>query len=240
MQLADKTVLITGSTRGIGLAVAKRMSNAGARVILHGRKMPSATLLSEFPENTLVMTGDIGNQAQIKASIDELYANDIKIDILINNAGIVADSLMVLLPTDDIDRVIDTNLKGTFYVTQPIFKQMMRKRAGVIVNMASVVGLMGNIGQTNYAASKAGMIGLTKSLAREGAMRGVRVNAIAPGMIISDMTDELPEKQKDMLLGEIPLSRFGTTDEIAHTVQFLVENDFITGQTITVDGGLNI
>lgn len=240
MQLADKTVLITGSTRGIGLAVAKRMSNAGARVILHGRKMPSATLLSEFPENTLVMTGDIGNQAQIKASIDELYANDIKIDILINNAGIVADSLMVRLPTDDIDRVIDTNLKGTFYVTQPIFKQMMRQRAGVIINMASVVGLMGNVGQTNYAASKAGMIGLTKSLAREGAMRGVRVNAIAPGMIVSDMTDELPEKQKDMLLGEIPLSRFGTTDEIAHTAQFLIENDFITGQTITVDGGLNI
>lgn len=240
MQLTDKTVLVTGSTRGIGLAVAKRMSQSGARVILHGRKMPSATLLSEFPENTLVMTGDIGNQEQIKASIDELYANDIKIDILVNNAGIVADSLLVRLPTDDIDRVIDTNLKGTFYVTQPIFKQMMRKRAGVIVNMASVVGLMGNIGQTNYAASKAGMIGLTKSLAREGAMRGVRVNAIAPGMIISDMTDELPEKQKDMLLGEIPLSRFGTTDEIAHTVQFLVENDFITGQTITVDGGLNI
>lgn len=240
MQLTDKTVLITGSTRGIGLAIAKRLSNAGARVILHGRKMPSATLLSEFPANTLVMTGDIADQTQIKASIDELYANDIKIDILINNAGIVADGLMVRLPMDDIDRVIDTNLKGTFYVTQPIFKQMMRQRSGVIINMASVVGLMGNIGQANYAAAKAGMIGLTKSLAREGAMRGIRVNAIAPGMIVSDMTDELPEKQKDMLLGQIPLSRFGTTDEIAHTTQFLIENDFITGQTITVDGGLNI
>lgn len=240
MQVMDKTVLITGSTRGIGLAIAKRLSKAGARVILHGRKMPSATLLSEFPENTLVMTGDISDQAQIKASLDELYANDIKIDILINNAGIVADGLMVRLPTDNIDQVIDTNLKGTFYVTQPVFKQMMRQRSGVIINMASVVGQMGNIGQTNYAAAKAGMIGLTKALAREGAMRGVRVNAIAPGMIVSDMTDELPEKQKEALLGEIPLSRFGTTDEIAHTAQFLIENDFITGQTITVDGGLHI
>ncbi|MCW0953137.1 3-oxoacyl-ACP reductase FabG [Weissella ceti] len=240
MQLTDKTVLITGSTRGIGLAVAKRLSQAGARIILHGRKMPSATLLSEFPENTLVMTGDIADQASIKAAIDELYANDVEIDVLINNAGIVADSLMVRLPTDDIDRVIDTNLKGTFYVTQPIFKHMMHQRAGVIINMASVVGLMGNVGQTNYAAAKAGMIGLTKSLAREGAMRGVRVNAIAPGMVVSDMTDQLPEKHKEVLLDEIPLHRFGAPDEIALTTQFLIENDYITGQTITVDGGLHI
>lgn len=240
MQLANKTVLITGSTRGIGLAIAQRLSKAGARIILHGRKMPSATLLSHFPENTLVMTGDISDQAHIKATINDLYENDVKIDILINNAGIVADSLMVRLPTEDIDNVIDTNLKGTFYVTQPIFKQMMRQREGVIINMSSVVGQMGNIGQTNYAAAKAGMIGLTKSLAREGAMRGVRVNAIAPGMIVSDMTDQLPEKQKELMLGEIPLRRFGMADEIAQTTQFLIENDYITGQTITVDGGLHI
>jgi len=240
MQLASKTVLITGSTRGIGLAIAQRLSKAGARIILHGRKMPSATLLSQFPEDTLVMTGDISDQEAMQSAINGLYDNDVKIDILINNAGIVADSLMVRLPVSDIDSVIDTNLKGTFYVTQPIFKRMMRQREGVIINMASVVGQMGNVGQTNYAAAKAGMIGLTKSLAREGAMRGIRVNAIAPGMIVSDMTDQLPEKQKDLMLAEIPLRRFGNADEIAQTTQFLIENDYITGQTITVDGGLNI
>lgn len=240
MQIADKTILVTGSTRGIGLAIAQRLSQAGARIILHGRKMPSATLLSQFPEDTLVMTGDISNASQMQHAIDDLYANDVKIDVLVNNAGIVADGLMVRLPTDKIDQVIDTNLKGTFYVTQPIFKKMMRQRSGVIINMASVVGQMGNVGQANYAAAKAGMIGLTMSLAREGAMRGIRVNAIAPGMIISDMTDALPEAQKEALLAEIPLQRFGTTDEIAQATQFLIENDYMTGQTITIDGGLHI
>lgn len=240
MQIADKTVLVTGSTRGIGLAIAQRLSQAGARIILHGRQMPSATLLSQFPENTLVMTGDISDATQMQNAIDDLYANDVTIDILVNNAGIVADGLMVRLPTDAIDRVIDTNLKGTFYVTQPIFKKMMRQRTGVIINMASVVGQMGNVGQANYAAAKAGMIGFTKSLAREGAMRGIRVNAIAPGMIVSDMTDALPEAQKETLLAEIPLKRFGTTEEIAQATQFLIENDYMTGQTITIDGGLHI
>lgn len=240
MQIADKTILVTGSTRGIGLAIAQRLSQAGARIILHGRKMPSATLLSQFPEDTLVMTGDISNASQMQHAIDDLYANDVKIDVLVNNAGIVADGLMVRLPTDKIDQVIDTNLKGTFYVTQPIFKKMMRQRSGVIINMASVVGQMGNVGQANYAAAKAGMIGLTMSLAREGAMRGIRVNAIAPGMIVSDMTDALPEAQKEALLAEIPLQRFGTTDEIAQATQFLIENDYMTGQTITIDGGLHI
>ncbi|AIG65504.1 3-oxoacyl-ACP reductase FabG [Weissella tructae] len=240
MQIADKTVLVTGSTRGIGLAIAQRLSQAGARIILHGRQMPSATLLSQFPENTLVMTGDISDATQMQNAIDDLYANDVTIDILVNNAGIVADGLMVRLPTDAIDRVIDTNLKGTFYVTQPIFKKMMRQRTGVIINMASVVGQMGNVGQANYAAAKAGMIGFTKSLAREGAMRGIRVNAIAPGMIVSDMTDALPDAQKETLLAEIPLKRFGTTTEIAQATQFLIENDYMTGQTITIDGGLHI
>jgi 3-oxoacyl-[acyl-carrier protein] reductase len=202
--------------------------------------MPSATLLSQFPENTLVMTGDISDATQMQNAIDDLYANDVTIDILVNNAGIVADGLMVRLPTDAIDRVIDTNLKGTFYVTQPIFKKMMRQRTGVIINMASVVGQMGNVGQANYAAAKAGMIGFTKSLAREGAMRGIRVNAIAPGMIVSDMTDALPDAQKETLLAEIPLKRFGTTTEIAQATQFLIENDYMTGQTITIDGGLHI
>lgn len=240
MQIADKTVLVTGSTRGIGLAIAQRLSQGGARIILHGRQMPSATLLSQFPENTLVMTGDISDATQMQNAIDDLYANDVTIDILVNNAGIVADGLMVRLPTDAIDRVIDTNLKGTFYVTQPIFKKMMRQRTGVIINMASVVGQMGNVGQANYAAAKAGMIGFTKSLAREGAMRGIRVNAIAPGMIVSDMTDALPDAQKETLLAEIPLKRFGTTTEIAQATQFLIENDYMTGQTITIDGGLHI
>ena len=170
----------------------------------------------------------------VAAALDQFGS----VDVLVNNAGITDDMLAMRMKPASFAKVVQVNLDGTFYVTQPAFKKMLKARAGVIINLASVVGLTGNIGQANYAASKAGIIGLTKTLAREGAMRGVRVNAIAPGMIATDMTAALSQSSQDQILAEIPLKRFGQPEEIAHTARFLVENAYITGQTVTVAGGL--
>ncbi|KRN33262.1 3-oxoacyl-ACP reductase FabG [Weissella halotolerans] len=240
MELAGKTVLVTGSTRGIGLAIAQAFSAAGARLIVHGRHAPKPALLATFPTDTTVLVGDIADDKVIAPAIKQLYESGQKIDILVNNAGIIHDKLAMGMKPIEFAQVVDTNLNGTFNVTQPIFKKMLRQRSGAIINMASVVGQMGNMGQANYAASKAGIIGLTKSLAKEGALRGIRVNAIAPGMIDSDMTAQLSAKVKEQALATIPLARFGQASEIAQTALFLAENDYITGQTITVDGGLYI
>ncbi|MCM0595894.1 3-oxoacyl-ACP reductase family protein [Weissella uvarum] len=238
MDLTDKIVLVTGSTRGIGLAIAKRFSAQGAKVILHGRSEPSQDVMDQFPADTKVLLGDIADAETIQANIADLIEEVGQIDVLVNNAGIVKDTLSIRMSADDFAKVVNTNLTGTFNVTQPIFKHMLKKRTGVIINMSSVVGLHGNVGQANYSASKAGLIGLTKTLAKEGAKRGVRVNAIAPGMIASDMTLSLSEKVQESILAAIPLNRLGDVDEIAQTAQFLVENNYITGETITVDGGL--
>jgi 3-oxoacyl-[acyl-carrier protein] reductase len=240
MEITGKTVLVTGSTRGIGLAIAQAFDQLGARVILHGRRPVSDEVLQTFSDRTLAIELDISNADEATKVINGLYEQVDKIDVLINNAGIVNDKLAMGMSPADFSTVINTNLNGTFNVTQPIFKKMLRARAGHILNLSSVVGLMGNVGQANYAASKAGIVGLTKSLAKEGALRGVRVNAIAPGMIVSDMTDALSEKVKETVLEAIPLHRFGQATEIAQTAVFLTENDYVTGQVITVDGGLYI
>ena len=233
MDLTDKNVLITGSTRGIGLAVAKAFDAAGARVILHGRSAVRPDVMAEFGENTLAITADIADEESVNNTLTGLFEEIDGIDILINNAGIVDDKLTMGMKPSEFANVVNTNLNGTFNVTQPIFKKMLRARSGNIINMASV-------GQANYAAAKAGIVGLTKSLAKEGAMRGIRVNAIAPGMIVSDMTDALSDKVKEQVLEAVPLKRFGNATEIAQTALFLAQNDYITGQTITVDGGLYI
>jgi len=240
MNLEGKNVLITGSTRGIGLAIAKAFDAAGARVILHGRSAAKPEVLAQFGEETLAITADIADEASVNAALEGLLEEIPAVDILINNAGIVNDKLAMGMKPSEFASVVNTNLNGTFNVTQPIFKKMLRARSGNIINISSVVGLMGNVGQANYAASKAGLVGLTKTLAKEGAMRGIRVNAIAPGMIVSDMTDALSDKVKDQVLEAVPLKRFGDADEIAQTALFLAQNDYITGQTITVDGGLYI
>ncbi|MCM0582382.1 3-oxoacyl-ACP reductase FabG [Weissella diestrammenae] len=239
MEIEGKTVLITGSVRGIGLAIAKAFDLAGAKVILHGRQIPSAEILAQFSKDMPYITGDISNAELIQNEINNLYQQGTQIDILINNAGMTNDK-PATMRSEDFAQVINVNLNGTFNVTQPVFKQMRKKKQGVIINLSSIIGLMGNIGQANYAASKAGIIGLTKSLAREGATKGIRVNAIAPGMIESDMTNALSEAQRETILTNIPLKRYGHVDEIAQTVLFLTRNDYITGQTITVDGGLYI
>ncbi|WP_349551183.1 3-oxoacyl-ACP reductase FabG [Leuconostoc pseudomesenteroides] len=237
-----KTVLVTGSSRGIGLAIAKAFDAAGANLILHARSEIQAETLAEFQHDVQVLQFDIADATATEASLKALYKqeNFQGIDILVNNAGITKDQLAMGLTPEDFAQVVNVNLNGTFNVTQPVFKKMIRQKHGVIINLSSVVGLMGNMGQTNYAASKAGIIGLTKSLGKEGARRHIRVNAIAPGMIVSDMTAALPEATQAEILKNIPLARFGQVDEIAQTALFLAENDYITGQTITVDGGLYI
>ncbi|KFC34246.1 3-ketoacyl-ACP reductase [Lacticaseibacillus rhamnosus K32] len=241
MKLTDKTAIITGASRGIGEAIARNFAQAGANLVLNARH--------EFPETLIKELEDYGHcVVTVLGSVDDPTTGDQlvaaaldqfgSVDVLVNNAGITDDMLAMRMKPASFAKVVQVNLDGTFYVTQPAFKKMLKARAGVIINLASVVGLTGNIGQANYAASKAGIIGLTKTLAREGAMRGVRVNAIAPGMIATDMTAALSQSSQDQILAEIPLKRFGQPEEIAHTARFLVENAYITGQTVTVAGGL--
>ncbi|NVO87047.1 3-oxoacyl-ACP reductase FabG [Lactobacillus rhamnosus] len=241
MKLTDKTAIITGASRGIGEAIARNFAQAGANLVLNARH--------EFPETLIKELEDYGHGVvTVLGSVDDATTGDQlvaaaldqfgSVDVLVNNAGITDDMLAMRMKPASFAKVVQVNLDGTFYVTQPAFKKMLKARAGVIINLASVVGLTGNIGQANYAASKAGIIGLTKTLAREGAMRGVRVNAIAPGMIATDMTAALSQSSQDQILAEIPLKRFGQPEEIAHTARFLVENAYITGQTVTVAGGL--
>ncbi|GAO99281.1 3-oxoacyl-ACP reductase FabG [Fructobacillus ficulneus] len=242
MDFSNQTVFVTGSSRGIGLAVAHAFDDAGAQLILHGRSPIREEVLNSFKQKPIVVQFDIADAETVEETLKDLYKQEgfAGIDILVNNAGITKDQLVMGMTAADFAQVVNTNLNGTFNVTQPVFKKMIRQKHGVIINMASVVGQMGNMGQANYAASKAGMIGLTKTLAKEGARRNIRVNAIAPGMIVSDMTDELSDKAREAILNEIPLSRFGTVDDVADVALFLAGNDYMTGQTITVDGGLHI
>ena len=241
MKLTDKTAIITGASRGIGEAIARNFAQAGANLVLNARHEFPETLIKELEDyghGVVTVLGSVddpttGDQL-VAAALDQFGS----VDVLVNNAGITDDMLAMRMRPASFAKVVQVNLDGTFYVTQPAFKKMLKARAGVIINLASVVGLTGNIGQANYAASKAGIIGLTKTLAREGAMRGVRVNAIAPGMIATDMTAALSQSSQDQILAEIPLKRFGQPEEIAHTARFLVENAYITGQTVTVAGGL--
>ncbi|AUJ29367.1 MAG: 3-oxoacyl-[acyl-carrier-protein] reductase [Liquorilactobacillus hordei] len=243
MNLKGKTVFITGSSRGIGAATALAFAKEGSKVILNARKAIPEELLSEIKSlgsEYQIVLGDVSKLEDVKRMQEEIFQENEQLDVLINNAGITNDKLLIGMKQEDFRSVIETNLMGTFNLTQPLFKKMLRKRSGVIINMASVVGLHGNIGQANYAASKAAIIGLTKTLAREGALRHIRCNAIAPGMIMSDMTNVLDQKVKDQVLTEIPLGRFGETQEIAQTAVFLAQNDYVTGQVITVDGGMTI
>ncbi|MBS4970939.1 MAG: 3-oxoacyl-ACP reductase FabG [Lacticaseibacillus rhamnosus] len=241
MKLTDKTAIITGASRGIGEAIARNFAQAGANLVLNARHEFPETLIKELEDYGHVVVTVLGSvddpttgDQLVAAALDQFGS----VDVLVNNAGITDDMLAMRMKPASFAKVVQVNLDGTFYVTQPAFKKMLKARAGVIINLASVVGLTGNIGQANYAASKAGIIGLTKTLAREGAMRGVRVNAIAPGMIATDMTAALSQSSQDQILAEIPLKRFGQPEEIAHTARFLVENAYITGQTVTVAGGL--
>ena len=243
MELTNKTVLITGSSRGIGAATALAFAKAGSRVILNARQELPASLkqqLDELGTEYCFLPGDVSDEHVVKELTKTAWEKFGGIDVLINNAGITRDRLLIGMKTADFDEVLQVNLKGPFLMIQALLKKMYKQRAGVIINLASVVGLHGNAGQANYAASKAGIIGLTKTVAREGALRGIRCNAIAPGMIASDMTAAMPQKAQDQILASLPLKRFGEPAEIAQTALFLAQNDYVTGQTIVVDGGMTI
>ena len=237
------TCLITGSSRGIGLAIAHHLAAKGHRVILNSRSPIAPEVLAQFEgyeQPVLQATGDISQFDVAKQLVDDLYDQGVQVAVLVNNAGITRDGLVMRMSEEDFNAVIQTNLNGCFNMCRHLTPRLLKQKGGRIINMTSVVGVMGNAGQVNYAASKAGMIGLTKSLAREVASRGITVNAIAPGFIETDMTDQLSDRVKEAMLGQIPLKRFGQVEHIAQTVDFLIDNDYITGQVIEVNGGLHI
>ncbi len=243
--LTGKTALVTGASRGIGRAIALRLAADGAKVALNfasnSAKAESVKAEIEAAGGTaMLVRGDVSDFATVTGLVKKIVDDWGRLDILINNAGITRDNLLLKMSEDDFDKVIATNLKGVFNCTKAVTKLMMRQRGGRIVNMSSVVALKGNISQTNYAAAKAGIIGFTKSVARELASRGVTVNAVAPGLINTDMTAALSEKVKEVMLQEIPAGRMGTPEDVANAVAFLVSDQaaYITGQVLSVDGGL--
>ena len=241
MELKGKSVFITGSTRGIGLAMAHKFASLGANIVLNGRREIGEELISEFSDygvQVIPISGDVSDSTDAKRMVEEAIEKLGSVDILVNNAGITKDKLMLKLTEEDFEQVLKVNLVGAFNMTQAVLKPMTKARQGAIINVSSVVGLIGNVGQANYAASKAGLIGFTKSVAREVAARNVRVNAIAPGMIESDMTDVLSDKVKEATLAQIPMKRFGNTSEVAEVATFLARQEYLTGQVIAIDGGL--
>jgi 3-oxoacyl-[acyl-carrier protein] reductase len=237
--------VITGGTRGIGLAVAKRLSADGYDLLLTYRDDAAAAKsaqeeLSPSGRQVTVVAADIATADGAGAAIEAAMQQLGRLDVLVNNAGITRDTLLMRMNDDDWDDVLTTNLKGAFLTSKAAIRPMLRQRSGRIVNLSSVVGLVGNAGQANYAAAKAGLIGFTKSLAKEVGSRGITVNAVAPGFIATRMTETLPEESKKTILERTPLGRFGTPEDVAGVVAFLVGPDasFITGHTLTVDGGL--
>ncbi len=242
--LTDKLVLVTGASRGIGQAIAITLGTAGATVIGTATSEKGAEAISkQFTEHKINGQGmilnvtDDNNIAELMKNINEKYDT---VDILINNAGITRDNILMRMKQDEWDEIINTNLASVFKMSKAVLRGMMKKKAGRIISIASVVGSMGNAGQANYAAAKAGIMGFTKSLAREVGSRGITVNTVAPGFIQTDMTDNLPDEQKEVLASQIPMGRLGSVEEIAQVVLFLAGNggSYITAQTIHVNGGM--
>ena len=241
IDLTGQTAFVTGSTRGIGLAIARELYQAGARVAIVGRDPARAeAVAAELGERAAPVSCDVANAAQVDAAIAAAEETLGPITVLVNNAGLTRDNLLIRLSDADWDQVLDANLKGAFHTMRAVAKGMMKRRHGRIINISSVVGLMGNKGQANYAASKAGLIGLTKAVAQEYASRNVLVNCVAPGFIETDMTAALPPEASAALLSAIPLGRFGRPDEIAGAVLFLASDlaRYITGHVLVVDGGM--
>ncbi len=243
IDLTGRVAAITGGSRGIGQAIAGRLFSAGARVALIARNEERARAVAAELSGDAKAIGvgaDVANQAQVEQAVKTIEAELGPIDILVNNAGLTRDGLLARMSAEDWDAVLGVNLKGAFNTMKIVVRGMMKRRWGRIINITSVIGLTGNRGQANYAASKAGLIGLTKSMARELASRNVLVNAIAPGFIQTDLTRELSEAQRKVHLAQIPLGRLGSTDDVANTVLFLASDlaGYITGQVLVVDGGM--
>jgi 3-oxoacyl-[acyl-carrier protein] reductase len=243
--LSGKVALVTGASRGIGRSVALELAKQGANVVVNyaGSEAKANEVVDEIKalgQDAFAIQANVADGDSVAAMIKETVSRFGSLDILVNNAGITRDNLIMRMKEEDWDAVINTNLKGVFNCTKAVARQMMKQRNGRIINIASIVGVCGNAGQANYVAAKAGVIGLTKTTAKEFAPRNITVNAIAPGFIVTDMTDELTEEVKNAMLTQIPLSRFGNADDIAHTVSFLASDNsgYITGQTLHVDGGM--
>jgi len=244
MFLTGQTAIVTGGGAGIGKAISLALAKEGADVTITDVNLETAQQtvqeIEALGRKSFAAPADVSDSTAVESFINTVVEEFGRIDILVNNAGITRDSLLIRMKDADWESVLKINLTGTFNCTRAVSKIMMKQRSGRIVNMASVIGLMGNAGQANYAASKAGVIALTKSAAKELASRGILVNAIAPGFIMTRMTDVLPEQVKNEMLNRIPLSRFGKPEDVANTVLFLVSDaaNYITGQVIQVDGGM--
>lgn len=243
--MKGKTAIVTGASRGIGRAVALALAEEGANVVINyagneGAASETAALCQEHGVQTLVVRGDVASSEDCTRLVEEAVKTFGTVDILVNNAGITRDNVLMRMSDEEFDQVIATNLRGTYLMMKAVSRTMMKKRCGRIVNMASVVGLMGNAGQVNYATSKAGVIGMTKSFAREIAARGITVNAVAPGFIATDMTANLPEAAASAISASIPKGTLGSPEDVANAVKFLAsdQSGYITGQVICVDGGM--
>ena len=245
MQLTGKTAIVTGGARGIGKSIAMTLAAAGANIVINYTSSSKAAeeVVEEAKKlgvSALAVKADVSKNDEIENLVKEVLNQFGSIDILVNNAGITRDNLLIRMSEEDFQAVIDINLKGAFICTKHVSKVMMKQRTGKIINIASVVGVMGNAGQSNYAASKAGLIGFTKSIAKELAKRNINVNAVAPGYIETDMTASLPEKVREEFMINIPMARGGVPQDVANVVLFLSSkySDYITGQVINIDGGM--
>ncbi|SIS37757.1 3-oxoacyl-[acyl-carrier-protein] reductase [Salimicrobium flavidum] len=243
--LTGKSALVTGASRGIGRAIALELAAQGAKVAVNysGSEAKAQAVVEEIQASggeAIKIKADVSNSEDVQAMIKEVVDTFGGLELLVNNAGITKDNLLMRMKEEDFDSVIDTNLKGVFLTTKGVTRQMMRQKFGRIVNVSSIVGVSGNPGQANYVAAKSGVIGLTKSNAKELAAKNIRVNAVAPGYIATAMTEELTEEQKEQMLSMVPLSRLGSGEDVARVVRFLLsdDSDYMTGQTLHVDGGM--
>lgn len=247
MNVKDKVIIVTGSSRGIGLAIAETLAENGAKVVVSSTKQETAeSVAKKLADDHGVETLGIGVNVSEEASVQNLIAKTLerfeRIDVLVNNAGITRDNLLLRLKAEDWQDVLNTNLNSVFYSTKAVLKPMLKQKGGRIINIASVVGVIGNPGQSNYAASKAGVIGFTKSIAKEYAKKGLIANVVAPGFIQTDMTDALPEDYLESIINEVPMGRLGAADDISKLVLFLSSEyaSYMTGQVFTIDGGLSM
>lgn len=243
--LKGKTALVTGASRGIGRAIAIELASKGANVAVNyaGSEQKATEVVEELKTigvKAIKIQANVTDENQVKDMIKSVVQTFDSLDILVNNAGITKDNLLMRMKENEFDQVIDTNLKGVFMCMKTVARQMMRQKSGRIINIASIVGVSGNPGQANYVAAKAGVIGMTKSVAQEFASRNILVNAVAPGFISTDMTDALNDEQKEAIMNLIPLARLGEPKDVANVVRFLASDDanYITGQTIHIDGGM--